>query len=636
MKPTVPIINYNDPISKGILGAWLFTEGIGTRINDSSGFKNVVTTEGTTTWINTDDGPYLDFVPDAKATVQAASFRSSVKRVLRPVYKRLPFLPAGWIGSRSSVTFYGTDYISVAAWVISDTDVALNTAVSRWDVKNRVFILGHGAVTGSYRFSIYIGNTFLFAESTTGFSIGVKHLLLGTYDGQNIKLYVDGALVATTPTTGVIDKDPVDLVIGGRAEGGNAWDGKIGTAIVWNRALDSEEATWLYTDIWRPFRYVPFFTLIPSLSIAATFDVAARTRVAHDISASGPSITFWGVAVRTRTAERIQTAFKQSNVIFAFDETYQILSADIDDTRGVANLQVGQFNIFKVKFPRNIYNDSRCEWVYKSEGFCDYGSDHFEGLSQVDFKLTGEGDSGIQGWRAQNVTAAPILAANINITNPGFLTLKIAAGTAIRYDDFIRNAPYIYRTFPANDVDFEVLTAGDGNENVEEEGILITSDSDVATGWLTFSTRIEGGIRTIVATIAEGGTTESTVFSGGSLHRFLRVQKVTTDLDEQGTRVEWKFYSKATAIDSYGTPLKVSSVNAPSLDTGNIRVGLYAATSTGLRSTDFNAKFDFIRLLAGGIPSCDRTLKGVNGCSVHNNTRRFGGAPSILRGPLQL
>lgn len=35
---------------------------------------------------------------------------------------------------------------------------------------------------------------------------------------------------------------------------------------------------------------------------------------------------------------------------------------------------------------------------------------------------------------------------------------------------------------------------------------------------------------------------------------------------------------------------------------------------------------------AGSLPSCDRTLEGVNGCRVHANQTRFGGAPAIPRG----
>lgn len=35
---------------------------------------------------------------------------------------------------------------------------------------------------------------------------------------------------------------------------------------------------------------------------------------------------------------------------------------------------------------------------------------------------------------------------------------------------------------------------------------------------------------------------------------------------------------------------------------------------------------------AGALPTCDRTLEGANGCRVHANQTRFGGAPAIPRG----
>jgi len=54
------------------------------------------------------------------------------------------------------------------------------------------------------------------------------------------------------------------------------------------------------------------------------------------------------------------------------------------------------------------------------------------------------------------------------------------------------------------------------------------------------------------------------------------------------------------------------------------RVGL-ALSCDDTDGGSLRAEFDWIRFTAGGLPTCDFTLKGANGCEVHQNVIDFGG-----------
>lgn len=133
---------------------------------------------------------------------------------------------------------FNTGVITVEAWVISSDNVALRTAVSRNDGptgNNRDWMIGHGAAVGTYRFAAFIGlNTQYSAESATGFSTGTWHHLAGTYDGLNVRLYVDGVERAVTPITGTLNTYPVAVRISGRASNQNYWSGTIDDVRVYN------------------------------------------------------------------------------------------------------------------------------------------------------------------------------------------------------------------------------------------------------------------------------------------------------------------------------------------------------------------------------------------------------------------
>jgi hypothetical protein len=83
-------------------------------------------------------------------------------------------------------------------------------------------------------------------------STGVWHLVTGTYDGMEMKIYVDGIEVASRAATGAIGTTPEPFFIGGSHASGSTgltFDGKIDDARVYNYALSPTEVSGLYGNV---------------------------------------------------------------------------------------------------------------------------------------------------------------------------------------------------------------------------------------------------------------------------------------------------------------------------------------------------------------------------------------------------
>ncbi len=153
------------------------------------------------------------------------------------------------IPSSSAYTMDTTNKLTVSAWAYSNTN-SNGAAYSR--------ILGHADTDGSYdldwdhswggaTFSIMTeDHEYHWATSPTQLNSGQWYHLVGTYDGENVKLYVGGTLVATTPTTGSIHAIASPVTIGASNLIGSFFSGKIDDVTLWNRALSLSEIKSLY------------------------------------------------------------------------------------------------------------------------------------------------------------------------------------------------------------------------------------------------------------------------------------------------------------------------------------------------------------------------------------------------------
>ena len=142
------------------------------------------------------------------------------------------------------------DRISVAAWVKIDTRDStrylLQDSYNGW----RGFRLR--AQTGSNLFNFAIGTPDAYEDiySTTQTETDTWYHLVGTYDGNEVKLYVNGESdsdpVSYNGTIG--DHDP--LYIGSAYSGSSVTDGNIDEVRIYNRAISANEVKALYK--WAP------------------------------------------------------------------------------------------------------------------------------------------------------------------------------------------------------------------------------------------------------------------------------------------------------------------------------------------------------------------------------------------------
>jgi hypothetical protein len=145
-------------------------------------------------------------------------------------------LPGLWPGQRAALRFAGDDLVRVATAPALEPDgVTVAARVRSTGPGSFRYILSKGALsctTASY--GLYTGpdgGLVFYVSDGRGFTLSPDagprlwdngwHRVLGAYDGQSVRLYVDGVQVGTgTPTTARIGyglPDSSDLLIGGYA-----------------------------------------------------------------------------------------------------------------------------------------------------------------------------------------------------------------------------------------------------------------------------------------------------------------------------------------------------------------------------------------------------------------------------------
>jgi hypothetical protein len=148
---------------------------------------------------------------------------------------------------------YNAARITASCWVYTDYAVAFSPMVMKG-----LGALGDGAQAGAW--SIGIGSTGTFAMKmrfTAGAGVDTKkaqsaaftdntwYNLVGTYDGSNVLLYVNGTLITGDALTGDIPDNSDDLRILGNKNAANNYWGTVAEACVWNETLTQAEATTL-------------------------------------------------------------------------------------------------------------------------------------------------------------------------------------------------------------------------------------------------------------------------------------------------------------------------------------------------------------------------------------------------------
>jgi glucose/arabinose dehydrogenase len=147
----------------------------------------------------------------------------------------------------SSAALNPTSQMSVVAWVNADTWSGGNRRVIQKGTSDTQWMLRTTNSGTKLEFRIAgIGAPFTNTLPATG----VPHLLVGTYDGTSVRLYVDGALVSTRSASGSIPTGGTALAIGnkpGSTVAGDHFDGVVDEVSVHPVALTGSQVSQLWT-----------------------------------------------------------------------------------------------------------------------------------------------------------------------------------------------------------------------------------------------------------------------------------------------------------------------------------------------------------------------------------------------------
>jgi hypothetical protein len=237
-------------LTQGLVGWWQFTEGEGNIAHDYSGKGNNGTLVNNPTWTKAFNG------------AGALSFNAANSQYV-------------WLGSPASLQVTS---ISVASWFKTTSSQPMD--IYRW-LYNGVEL---GLNQGNVQFFFFDSNKQYTVTSPSTYNDGSWHQAVGTYDGTNVKLYVDGVLVATRAITDTIFYGSGGAAIGREgAIASNYFNGLIADVRIYNYALPPSEITQLYHQRPPQLEYTVTSSATYNLnyyvqdSINATFTVTAGT-----------------------------------------------------------------------------------------------------------------------------------------------------------------------------------------------------------------------------------------------------------------------------------------------------------------------------------------------------------------------
>lgn len=96
-------------------------------------------------------------------------------------------------------------------------------------------------------FRLQLSTGFVNFVSTVGVSLNKWTHVAATYDGTNMKIYIDGKLVSTRPTTGTI-QGSIQLALGMDPDGGNPFEGGIDDIRIYTASLTAMEIENIYAE----------------------------------------------------------------------------------------------------------------------------------------------------------------------------------------------------------------------------------------------------------------------------------------------------------------------------------------------------------------------------------------------------
>ena len=234
------------PLAQGLVCCWLMNEGAGSLVNDLSGNENTGTFgSGTTSpiWTHGNSGPAVQFTEASEMVIT----------------------------SNDNPTLHSYSAFTVVAAVrlldSPDNDII---AIHRNTNPNPDVGWYMSAVGTEYRFYVYANAGGKYADTGAGtITVGATQLVVGTYDGEKVRTYIDG--IGPLETSAATSGDTGDTVGRAMEIGGDYLpiDQLIEYFMIYNRALAPSEITSLTAKPFQMFRRRPIELWTAATSVGA-------------------------------------------------------------------------------------------------------------------------------------------------------------------------------------------------------------------------------------------------------------------------------------------------------------------------------------------------------------------------------
>jgi hypothetical protein len=236
-------LNKSHPLVRGLIACWLMNEGRGSKVFDSSGYRNTGTLSGDTIWTPGQYGAALQFDGDGDyidaGNAASLDLTGNLSIVVR-------FLATSWTNNN----YPG---------LISKRDT---NASSNWQL---FYYKTYADIEFWYGNS---GTNKLFDALNLNPSLNIWHQIVVTRTGNNWSLYYDGILIGTETKTGAMPTgDTVRIGVLGNDAKTYGFQGKFGNVLLFARALSAAEIALLYRKPFAMFERALDGELLYTLSI---------------------------------------------------------------------------------------------------------------------------------------------------------------------------------------------------------------------------------------------------------------------------------------------------------------------------------------------------------------------------------
>ena len=157
----------------------------------------------------------------------------------------------------TGLDFYNRDGVTVSAWIkietLPTTGQFMSIFYNAQDANNTQLYLDiyEQSSTQKIRFGSWGSPNDYYVIYNHSLSTATWYHIVGTHDGTNFKLYIDGVEYSTSTNAGAIHNNSDDSSIGARdisGTFGNHFDGLVDEVGVWYRELTAGEISWLYNS----------------------------------------------------------------------------------------------------------------------------------------------------------------------------------------------------------------------------------------------------------------------------------------------------------------------------------------------------------------------------------------------------